>query len=67
MKVSDLYRFKKPLVHYMSHYEGRLFVITDIKLDGKNDLNVYEIKMTDSQCTWVFTEHELKYIAEKIA
>jgi len=66
MKIGDLYRYRKPLVHYLSEYEGRFFFIMDIKKNGRGDFDVYEIKMMDNASSWVFTGHELAYIAERI-
>ena len=66
MKIGDLFRFREPLVHYLSEYEGRFFVIVDIKQNGKGDFDVYEIKMMDNAASWVFTGHELAYIAKKV-
>ena len=66
MKVGDLYRFKKPLMHYLSEYEGRLFFIHNIRQNHRGDLDVYDIKMIDNLKTWAFTGHELSYLAEKI-
>ena len=66
MKVGDLYRFRKPLVHYLASYEGRFFVITDVKQNGRGDFDVYEIKMMDNAASWVFTGHELSYISQKV-
>ena len=65
MEKGDLYRFRKPLVHYLSEYEGRLFIVTEIKC-GIGDQTVYDIRMVDNLKLWTFTGHELAYIAEKV-
>ena len=66
MKVGELYRFRKPLMHYLSEYEGQFFVIGKIKQNGDGDFDVYEIIMMNGGSTWSFRGHELAYIAEKI-
>ena len=66
MKVGDLYRFKKPLMHYLSEYEGRFFIIREVKQNGDGDFDVYEITMFEDVTTWSFTGHELAYTAEKV-
>ena len=66
MKAGDLYRFKKPLMHYLSEYEGRFFIIREVKQNGDGDFDVYEITMVEDGTTWSFTGHELAYIAEKV-
>jgi len=66
MKVGDLYRFRKPLMHYLNEYEGRFFVISKIKQNGDGDFDVFEITMMDNATPWSFTGHELAYIAEKV-
>ncbi len=66
MKVGDLYRFRKPLMHYLSEYEGRFFIIREVKQNGDGDFDVYEITMVEDVTTWSFTGHELAYIAEKV-
>ena len=65
MKIGDLYRFRKPLMHYLSEYEGRLFIVAKIKC-GIGDQTVYDIRMVDNLKLWTFTGHELAYIAEKV-
>ena len=39
MKVGDLYRFRKPLMHYLSEYEGRFFIIREVKQNGDGDFD----------------------------
>ncbi len=58
MKVGDLYRFKKPLMHYLSEYEGRVFIIREVKPNGDGDFDVYEITMVEDVTTRSFTGHE---------
>ena len=65
MKVGDLYRFKKPLMHYLSEYEGRLFIVRTKKQNTRG-YETYEITMVEDVTTWSFTGHELAYIAEKV-
>ena len=65
MKVGDLYRFKKPLMHYLSEYEGRLFIVRKKKQNTRG-YETYDITMVEDFTTWSFTGHELAYIAEKV-